>query len=78
LLDEPSAGVSPIVMDNLFDMIIKVANSGIAVMICEQNAKQALEIADVGFVLVQGKNRFTDTGTNLLANDQVRKSFLGG
>ena len=65
-------------MDNLFDMIIKVANSGIAVMICEQNAKQALEIADVGFVLVQGKNRFTDTGTNLLANDQVRKSFLGG
>ncbi|MCY4099842.1 MAG: ABC transporter ATP-binding protein, partial [Rhodobacteraceae bacterium] len=78
LLDEPSAGVSPIVMDNLFDMIIKVANSGIAVMICEQNAKQALEIADVGFVLVQGKNRFTDSGNNLLANDQVRKSFLGG
>lgn len=78
LLDEPSAGVSPIVMDNLFDMIIKVANSGIAVMICEQNARQALEIADTGFVLVSGKNRFTDTGKNLLANNQVRKSFLGG
>ncbi len=78
MLDEPSAGVSPIVMDNLFDMIVKVADSGIAVMICEQNAKQALEIADVGFVLVQGKNRFTDSGDNLLANDQVRRSFLGG
>ncbi len=78
LLDEPSAGVSPIVMDNLFDMIVKVANSGIAVMICEQNARQALEIADVGFVLVQGKNRFTDSGDSLLSNDQVRRSFLGG
>ncbi len=78
LLDEPSAGVSPMVMDNLFDMIVQVAASGIAVMICEQNAKQALEIADVGFVLVQGENRFTDSGVNLLANDQVRRSFLGG
>ena len=59
-------------------MIVKVANSGIAVMICEQNARQALEIADVGFVLVQGKNKFTDSGENLLSNDQVRRSFLGG
>jgi len=78
MLDEPTAGVSPIVMDELFDRIIGVADRGIAVLMVEQNAKQALSIADRGYVLVQGENRFTDTGAALLANADVRQSFLGG
>ena len=77
LLDEPTAGVSPIVMDDLFEKILDIAKQGIAVMICEQNAEKALQIADLGFVIVQGKNRFTDSGKNLLSNKEVRKSFLG-
>jgi len=78
MLDEPTAGVSPIVMDELFDRIIEVARTGIAILMVEQNAKQALNIADKGFVLVQGSNRFTDTGQALLADQEVRKAFLGG
>jgi branched-chain amino acid transport system ATP-binding protein len=78
MLDEPTAGVSPIVMDELFDRIIAIARTGIAVLIVEQNARQALEIADIGYVLVSGENRFTDTGEALLADPEVRKSFLGG
>ena len=78
MLDEPTAGVSPIVMDELFDRIIEVARTGISILMVEQNARQALSIADKGYVLVQGENRFTDTGTNLLADPEVRKSFLGG
>ncbi len=78
MLDEPTAGVSPIVMDELFDRILEIAATGIAILMVEQNARQALNIADHGFVLVQGKNRFTDTGAALLANDDVRRSFLGG
>ncbi|HJP08217.1 MAG TPA: ABC transporter ATP-binding protein [Arenicellales bacterium] len=78
MLDEPTAGVSPIVMDELFDRIIEVARTGIAIMMVEQNARQALEIADQGYVLVQGRNRYTDTGVALLANPEVRKAFLGG
>ena len=78
MLDEPTAGVSPIVMDELFDRILDVAATGIAVMMVEQNARQALAIADRGYVLVQGRNRFTDTGEALLANPEVRASFLGG
>ncbi len=78
MLDEPTAGVSPIVMDELFDRIIEVAKFGIAILMVEQNARQALNIADKGYVLVQGRNRFTDTGAALLANPEVRKSFLGG
>ena len=78
MLDEPTAGVSPIVMDDLFDKIIDVANTGIAILMVEQNARQALAIADKGYVLVQGRNRFTDTGEALLANPEVRRSFLGG
>ncbi len=78
MLDEPTAGVSPIVMDELFDRIIEVRNTGIAVLMVEQNAKQALAIADTGYVLVTGENRFTDTGEALLANPDVRRSFLGG
>lgn len=78
MLDEPTAGVSPIVMDELFDRIIEVARSGISILMVEQNARQALEIADTGYVLVQGANRYTDTGQALLANPDVRRSFLGG
>lgn len=78
MLDEPTAGVSPIVMDELFDRIIEVARTGIAILMVEQNAKQALSIADKGFVLVQGRNRYTDTGAALLADKDVRKAFLGG
>ena len=78
MLDEPTAGVSPIVMDELFDRIIEVARTGISILMVEQNARQALEIADKGYVLVQGANRFTDTGQVLLADPEVRRSFLGG
>lgn len=78
MLDEPTAGVSPIVMDELFDRILDVVATGIAVLMVEQNARQALAIADRGYVLVQGRNRFTDTGEALLANPEVRASFLGG
>jgi branched-chain amino acid transport system ATP-binding protein len=78
MLDEPTAGVSPIVMDELFDRIIEVARTGISILMVEQNARQALEIADKGYVLVQGRNAHTGTGKALLADPEVRKSFLGG
>ncbi|OWJ80407.1 ABC transporter ATP-binding protein [Haematobacter genomosp. 1] len=78
MLDEPTAGVSPIVMDELFDRIIEVARTGISILMVEQNARQALEIADKGYVLVQGANRFTGTGAELLADPEVRRTFLGG
>ncbi|WP_223426396.1 ABC transporter ATP-binding protein [Tateyamaria pelophila] len=78
MLDEPTAGVSPIVMDELFDRIIEVARTGIPILMVEQNARQALEIADKGYVLVQGRNAYTGTGKELLADPEVRKSFLGG
>jgi len=78
MLDEPTAGVSPIVMDELFDRIMEVRNTGIAVLMVEQNARQALEIADKGYVLVTGENKYTDTGAALLADAEVRKTFLGG
>ena len=78
MLDEPTAGVSPIVMDELFARIIEVAQPGIAILMVEQNAKQALNIADRGFVLVQGRNAYTDTGAALMADPEVRRAFLGG
>ncbi len=78
MLDEPTAGVSPIVMDELFDRIIEVARTGISILMVEQNARQALEIADKGYVLVQGKNAYTGTGKELLDNAEVRRTFLGG
>ena len=78
MLDEPTAGVSPIVVKELFEKIIEISKTGIAILMVEQNAKQALNIADYGFVLVQGENRYTDKGSNLLANKDVRKAFLGG
>ena len=78
MLDEPTAGVSPVVMDEIFERIVEVKRTGVAILMVEQNARQALSIADQGFVLVTGENRFTDTGQALLANEEVRKSFLGG
>ena len=78
MLDEPTAGVSPIVMDELFDLIIDIARTGLSILMVEQNARQALNIADKGYVLVQGANRFTDTGEALMNDPEVRRSFLGG
>jgi len=78
MLDEPTAGVSPIVMDELFDRILEVRQTGVAILMVEQNARQALNIADKGFVLVIGENRHTDTGQALLEDPEVRRSFLGG
>ena len=78
MLDEPTAGVSPIVMDELFYRILEVRQTGVAILMVEQNARQALDIADRGFVLVIGENRHTDTGAALLADAEVRRSFLGG
>ncbi|EAQ03454.1 branched-chain amino acid ABC transporter, ATP-binding protein [Pseudooceanicola batsensis HTCC2597] len=78
MLDEPTAGVSPIVMDELFDRIIEIARTGLPVLMVEQNARQALGIADRAFVLVQGRNAHTGTGQALLADPEVRQSFLGG
>ncbi len=78
MLDEPTAGVSPIVMDELFSRIIEVGKTGVGILMVEQNAKQALNIADRGYVLVNGKNSKEGTGQDLLNNPEVRKSFLGG
>ena len=78
MLDEPTAGVSPIVMDDLFSRIIEVGKTGVGILMVEQNAKQALNIADRGYVLVNGKNSREGTGQELLNNPDVRKSFLGG
>ena len=77
LLDEPTAGLSPRYMDEIFDRICTINREGVSVLMVEQHAKQALAIASKGFVLVSGKNRFTDTGKNLLNNPDVAKSFLG-
>ena len=76
MLDEPTAGVSPIVMDEIFDRIIQIKETGVAVVIVEQNAKQALKIADFGHVLVNGENRFYGKGNELLTDLEVRKSFM--
>ncbi|MDA8007009.1 MAG: ABC transporter ATP-binding protein, partial [Gammaproteobacteria bacterium] len=78
MLDEPTAGVSPIVMDELFGRILEVRDTGVAVLMVEQNARQALGIADRGYVLVVGENRHDGSGAELLADPKVRKSFLGG
>ena len=78
MLDEPTAGVSPIVMDELFSRIIEVGKTGVGILMVEQNAKQALNIADRGYVLVNGMNSREGSGQDLLNNPEVRKSFLGG
>ena len=78
MLDEPTAGVSPVVMDELFERIWAIRETGVAILMVEQNARQALHIADRGYVLVIGENRHSGSGAALLANPEVRKSFLGG
>ena len=78
MLDEPTAGVSPIVMDELFDHIVKVKRTNVAILMVEQNAKQALSISDRGYVLVTGQNKFEGSGSELLEDPEVRRSFLGG
>jgi branched-chain amino acid transport system ATP-binding protein len=78
MLDEPTAGVAPKVMDELFKHIIKIRETGVAILMVEQNARQALSIADRGYVLVTGENKFSGTGKELLDDPEVRRSFLGG
>ncbi|MFO7910172.1 MAG: ABC transporter ATP-binding protein [Halomonas sp.] len=78
LLDEPTAGLSPLFMNEIFDRVKEINAAGVGILMVEQNAKQALAIADKGFVLAAGQNRFTDTGAALLADPDVAKSFLGG
>ena len=78
MLDEPSAGVSPIVMKDLFTKLQAISKMGTSILVVEQNAKQALEISNLGFVLQNGKNKYSDTGKALLHNPEVRVSFLGG
>ena len=77
MLDEPTAGVSPIVMDELFQHILKVKETNVAIIMVEQNAKQALSISDRGYVLVTGENKFEGSGKELLNDPEVRRSFLG-
>ncbi|HED13262.1 MAG TPA: ABC transporter ATP-binding protein [Gammaproteobacteria bacterium] len=78
LLDEPTAGLSPLFMEEIFAQILGINADGVSVLMVEQNARQALTIADQGFILTAGKNRYTDSGQHLLQNPEVAKSFLGG
>ncbi|MEH6444140.1 MAG: ABC transporter ATP-binding protein [Oceanospirillaceae bacterium] len=78
LLDEPTAGLSPAYLEVIFDLILQIRDTGVSVLMVEQNAKQALRIADTDYVLVNGENAFSGSGKELLANDEVRRSFLGG
>ena len=78
MLDEPTAGVSPIVMDELFQHILRVKETNVGIIMVEQNAKQALSISDRGYVLVTGQNKFEGSGSELLEDPEVRRSFLGG
>jgi branched-chain amino acid transport system ATP-binding protein len=78
LLDEPTAGLSPLFMEEIFERVIAVNETGVGILMVEQNARQALGIAHRGYVLATGENRFTDTGKALLANREVVESFLGG
>ncbi len=77
LLDEPTAGLSPAYLEKIFDLILDIRSTGVTILMVEQNAKQALRIADRGHVLVNGRNFISGTGPELLANDNVRRSFLG-
>jgi branched-chain amino acid transport system ATP-binding protein len=78
MLDEPSAGLAPDLVDDMFDRIDGINDDGTAVLMVEQNAKKALRRCDRGYVLVDGQNRYEDTGRNLLSDQQVRQDFLGG
>ena len=78
MLDEPTAGVSPIVMDELFEHILKIKEKNVAILMVEQNARQALNVSDRGYVLVMGENKYSGSGKELLNDTEVRRSFLGG
>ena len=78
LLDELTAGLSPAYLEIIFDLLLDIRKRGVTILMVEQNAKQALRIADTGHVLVSGKNFVSGTGEALLADDSVRRSFLGG
>ena len=78
MLDEPSAGLAPDLVDEMFDRIDRINEGGTAVLMVEQNAKEALRRCDRGYVLVQGQNRYVDSGDALLADEEVRQEFLGG
>jgi len=78
LLDEPSAGLSPRYMLEIFEQIVKINSSGVGILMVEQNARQALAFASKGFVLANGQNKFSGTGRELLDDPEVAKSFLGG
>ena len=78
LLDEPTAGLSPLFTDMVFDKVKEINATGVAILMVEQNAKDALALADRGYVLALGRNRHEDTGANLLANREVAEMFLGG
>ena len=78
LLDEPTAGLSPAYLERIFDLILDIRQAGVTIVMVEQNARQALRIADVGTVLVSGRHYISGHGRELLANDDVRRSFLGG
>ena len=78
MLDEPTAGVSPVVMDEIFEHILNIKKQNIAVLMVEQNARQALDISDRGYILVTGRNAYEGSGDYLLNDNEIRKSFLGG
>ncbi len=78
MLDEPTAGVSPVIMDEIFQHILNIKKQNIAILMVEQNARQALEISDRGYILVTGKNAYEGNGDYLLNDKEIRKSFLGG
>ena len=77
MLDEPTAGVAPLVMDELFGRILEIKQARIGILMVEQNARQALEIADTGYVLVNGENRYTGSGAALLADPEIRRTIIG-
>ncbi len=78
MLDEPTAGLSPLIMEQIFERIVAINRAGVGILLVEQNAKQALAIAHTGYVLATGRNRFTGPAAELLANRDVAQSFLGG
>ena len=78
MLDEPTAGVSPVILTELFQHILNIKKQNIAILIVEQNARQALEVSDRGYILVTGKNAYEGKGDYLLNDKEIRKAFLGG
>ena len=78
MLDEPTAGVSPVIMDEIFQHVLNIKKQNIAILMVEQNARQALEISDRGYILVTGKNAYEGKGDYLLNDKEIRKAFLGG